>query len=94
MRLRVIREMKQQLLVHYSELAAMNGCPTARFNVGANEGSLGNIDGALKHWMIAARDGECKSLKNIKLMYENGGATKDDYAKALCLSNISRRDQE
>ena len=47
------------------------------------EVSLGNKDRALKHYMIAARDGSKKSLENIKSLYSNGHATKDDYATAL-----------
>ena len=38
---------------------------------------------ALKHWMIAAGCGDNDSLENIKQMFKNGHATKDDYAKAL-----------
>ena len=41
------------------------------------------MDRALKHFMIAARDGHEKSLKSIKGMYGYGDATKDDYNKAL-----------
>ena len=33
--------------------------------------------------MIAAGSGYNDSLKNIKQLYSNGYATKDDYAKAL-----------
>ena len=33
--------------------------------------------------MITVRNGVSNSLKNIKLMYKNGDATKDDYLKAL-----------
>ena len=38
---------------------------------------------ALKHFMIAAEGGFYRSPKNIKSMYMDGHATKDDYAKAL-----------
>ena len=41
------------------------------------------MDRALKHWMIAVKDGDADSLKGIKLLYSRGHATKDDYAKAL-----------
>ena len=68
---------------YYYELAAMNGSVYARHNLGCNEWQAGNIDRALKHFMIAVRDGESRSLKSIKLMYKNGLATKDDYANAL-----------
>ena len=77
----VERDMKKA--VHYWELGAMRGDAEARNNLGAMEGNLGNMDRALKHWMIAARDGETTSMENIKMMYENGDATKDDYTKAL-----------
>ena len=76
--------------VYYWELAAMRGCPTSRNNLGSlelnkrrNEGRTGNVKKALMHYMIAARDGDTLSLKNIKNMYIDGYATKDDYAKAL-----------
>ena len=35
--------------------------------------------------MISARDGYSNSLEGIKIMYKNGYASKDDYAKALQL---------
>ena len=41
------------------------------------------MDRALKHWMIAARDGFTPSLKVIQTMYFKGRATKDDYTTAL-----------
>ena len=68
---------------HYYELAAMRGQIDSRHNLGNNEWRLGNIDRALKHWMISVRDGEYRSLQSIKDMYMDGDATKDDYAKAL-----------
>ena len=68
---------------HYYELAAMAGDVMARHNLGAMEGQAGNMDRALQHWMIAVRDGNPRSLKNIKIMYMDGHATNDDYADAL-----------
>ena len=38
---------------------------------------------ALKHLMIAAEGGEPDSLKEIRKLYTNGHARKDDYTKAL-----------
>jgi len=70
---------------YYFELAAMGGNAIARYNLGINEQEAGNIDRALKHHMIAVRDGYTKSLEQIKLMYSNGDATKGDYTKALQL---------
>ena len=70
---------------HYWELAAMGGDAVARIPLGALEGHAGNMSRALKHHMIAAGGGYNDSLENIKQMFMNGDATKDDYAKALCV---------
>ena len=68
---------------HYWELAAMGGVVEARHNLGNAEGRKGNMDRALKHYMIAAGSGDNNSLDMIKQMFLKGFATKDDYAKAL-----------
>ena len=69
---------------HYYELAAMGGDPYARHNLGAHEARAGNWNRALKHWVIAAKDGDTQSLNNIKDLYIDGNATKDDYEETLC----------
>jgi len=76
-------EIDKKKATHYYELAAMGGNPYARHNLGNNEWRLGNIDRALKHFMIAVKDGHSDSMKNIKHLYKHGFATKDEYAKAL-----------
>jgi len=68
---------------HYYELAAMGGSVTARLNLGNNEASAGNMDRAVKHYMIAARGGYANSLNNIKVLYSAGHATKENYTQAL-----------
>ena len=68
---------------YYYELAAMGGHVNSRYNLGALEKNAGNMDRALKHYMIAAGCGDTTALENIKQMYKDGEATKDDYAKAL-----------
>jgi len=68
--------------IHYWELAAIGGDVYARHNLGVIEFE-GNKCKALKHYMIAVRGGAKNSLNNIKNMYLDGYATKDDYAKAL-----------
>ena len=65
----------------------------ARNNLGILEKRSGNIDRALKHFMIAVEFGNSKSLVHIKQLYMAGNATKDDYEKALrsyqaCLDEI------
>ena len=85
---------------HYWELAAMRGHVSSRHNLGIFEGRTGNLDRALKHFMIAAGCGDKDSLDMIKKMFMNGQATKDDYAQALrayqtCLVEIksAQRDE-
>ena len=68
---------------HYWEKAALSGDAMARYNLGIMEEKAGNTYRALKHHMIATKDGYLESLERIKTLYSNGDATKDDYAKAL-----------
>ena len=71
--------------VYYYEQAAMGGDINARHNLGIEEKNAGRVDRALKHYMIAVRDGFALSLKQIQRMYSNGHATKEDYTTALRL---------
>ena len=68
---------------HYYKLAAIGGNTNARHNLGIMEVRAGNMNRALKHYMIAAGCGHNNSLKDIQTLYTNGHATKDDYTKAL-----------
>ena len=70
---------------HYYELGAMGGGTTARHNLGAINQKAGNMNRALKHYMIAVRGGYSESLEMIQKMYSNGFASKEDYTKALQL---------
>ena len=76
-------EMDEKKAIHYWELGAIAGNDRARHGLGLFEERSGNNGRALKHYMIAVRDGSDSSLKRIKRFYMNGIATKDDYAKAL-----------
>jgi len=83
-------EVDKEKAKHYWELAAMSGNALARRNLGNNEllvhnmeKKAGNFDRALKHYTIAARDGDSESLNMIKEMYSKDDATKEDYMKAL-----------
>ena len=69
--------------IYYYELAALRGNAVARQNLGNDELRAGNMNRALKHYLIAIRGGHDKSLEMIKYMYKNGDATKEDYMKAL-----------
>ena len=68
---------------HYYKLAAIEGNEVARYNLGNNEQRAGNMNRALKHYMIAAGGGHNNALKQIQKLFTNGHATKDDYATSL-----------
>ena len=76
-------EVDDKKATYYYELAAMKGDEVARHNLGLAEERAGNVDRALKHYMIAARDGHSNSLERIKWLYTNGRVPKEDYTKAL-----------
>ena len=61
----------------------MGGDVDARHNLGVNEQRAGNIDRAVKHWMISAGAGYDKSLKEIRATYMKGNVTKEEFEKAL-----------
>ena len=69
--------------VYYWELAAMMGDVDARYILGKEEKKEGNMDRALKHYMIAVRSGHIGSLEEIKQFFVKGHATKDDYGTAI-----------
>jgi len=78
-------ERDEEKALRYFELAAIRGNVNARHNLGVVERKAGNMDKALKHWMIAAGLGHGHSLKNIQNLFRIGQATKNDYANALRL---------
>jgi len=65
------------------ELAAIGGDANSRHNLGVYEELAGSHHRALKHYMIAVEAGDYDSLKEIKELYMDGSATKEDYARAL-----------
>ena len=67
---------------HY-EAAAMAGHVSARFTLGCKEEDAGNVDLALKHFMISAKMGYEDSLNAVRTFFMRGLATKGDYADAL-----------
>ena len=76
-------EVDKKKAMHYYELAAMGGDIMARHNLGMEEGKAGNMDRAIKHYMIAAGGGGNDSVKMIQKLYMNRHATKEDYTSAL-----------
>jgi len=76
-------EVDKKKAKHYYELAAMGGNEMARHNLGATEQNAGNMERALKHYMLAAEGGYTDSLKRIQDLYKKGFASKDDYTQVL-----------
>ena len=76
-------ENDEKKAAYYWVLGAIGGDVEARYNLGNMEGLAGNVDRAIKHFMIAIEDGDADSLKQINRLYSIGLATKDDYTKAL-----------
>ena len=76
-------EVDKEKAAHYYELAAIGGNAVARHNLGCVEKKRGNLDRALKHYIIAVGGGYAKSLKRIQSMYNDGYATKEDYSNSL-----------
>ena len=69
--------------LHYYEIAAKGGHDQARANLGVLNWNLDNTEVAIKHYMIAAAQGNDHALNGIKEGYMEGNVTKDDFAKAL-----------
>ena len=69
-------EMDMKKATHYYELAAMIGHVKARHNLGIVEENAGNMDRAMKHYMISAGAGCDDSLEAIRECFMNGDVAK------------------
>ena len=76
-------EINKEKAKHYWELAAMMGEVQARHILGLLEGDAGNLERAMKHFMVAARAGDNESLDKVKQGFMEGYVTKDDFAGTL-----------
>eukprot|EP00984_Skeletonema_dohrnii_P025439 scaffold14600_cov150-Skeletonema_dohrnii-CCMP3373.AAC.7 len=65
------------------EKAVIGGHPLARCNLGGEELKDGQLDRAIKHFIIAAKLGSDESLAALKQLYENEFISKGDFATAL-----------
>lgn len=63
--------------IHHLKHAAIAGHARARFNLGLIDGEQGNIERAVKHFTIAARQGDCKSLMILMPLHQIGVAIDD-----------------
>ena len=69
--------------VYHWEEAAIAGHPWARHNLGCVELESGRYDRAVKHFIIAASLGYHDSLSDLKDLYAEGNASKEEYSGAL-----------
>ena len=69
--------------IHHLEEAAIGGHPDARHNLGVLESKNGNIERAVKHWIIAATQGGDESMKVLMKMFKDGFVSKEDLAATL-----------
>eukprot|EP00985_Skeletonema_marinoi_P035359 scaffold46351_cov270-Skeletonema_marinoi.AAC.3 len=65
------------------EEAIIGGHPAARYNLGVFEFQTGNSERAVKHWIIAASQGDDLSIKLLLKKFRRGIVSKDDLAAAL-----------
>ncbi|KAL7534416.1 hypothetical protein ACHAXR_005857, partial [Thalassiosira sp. AJA248-18] len=73
---------KKKAKCHW-ELGAMGGDVIARYNIGIAEWNAGNMNRAMKHFMISAGFGHDLSLKDIQNGFSGGHVTKDEFEKTL-----------
>ena len=69
--------------IYHREEAAICGHPEARYKLGCYENVNRNIDRAVKHWIIAATQGEDNSVTLLMEAFKCGLVEKEDLASAL-----------
>ena len=77
-----IEKNKKKEFYHLEE-AAIGGDPLARHNLGCEEAKFGRMDRAVKHLIIAAKQGDDLALKSLKLLYQDRIISKEVFATAL-----------
>ncbi len=76
-------EKDEEKRVYHWEKAAMGGHPKARHNLAAVEHNNGNMERAVKHFIIAANLGDEGSMKALWELYAKGYITKEDLEATL-----------
>ena len=61
----------------------MMGDVYARYTLGCVEGGAGNLQRAMKHFILAAKAGYNKSLDSVKIGFMKGFVSKDEYEQTL-----------
>jgi TPR repeat protein len=76
-------EKDEEKAVYHWKKAAIGGHPHARNNLGYYEEKNGNIERAVKHYIIAANLGNELSMKTLWAMFKVGNITKEDLDATL-----------
>lgn len=58
--------------IHHLEEAAIGGQPSARYNLGCHENNNGNIERAVKLWVIAVTQGHDAAIKALIKTFKKG----------------------
>ncbi len=69
--------------IHHLEKAAIGGHHKAKNSLGQEEWNNGQYERAMKHTIIAAKLGDDESVNNLRMGYEKGVLSKEDFAEAL-----------
>ena len=89
--------------IYHLEMAAIGGHPWARHSLGWIEKEKGNIERAVKHFIIGANLGDEISMQELREQYSAGNITKEDLeatlrthqaalAASLCSKYLKTRD--
>ena len=70
-------------MLHHMEEAAIGGHAHARNNLGVHEWYNGDKKRAVKHWIIAATQGQDDSIEMVMVAYRKGLISKEDLASTL-----------
>jgi len=76
-------EKDEEKRVYHYEKAAIGGHPEARYNLACVEEANGNMEKAVKHFIIAANLGLEESMKVLWWHYSEGNITKEDLDTTL-----------
>jgi TPR repeat protein len=71
------------------EAAAMAGHETARFHLGFVEAEYGNIERAVKHWIIAASGGFYMAMHALRTFFKKGYVSRESINSTLTAYNNS-----
>ena len=77
-----VEKNKGKAIYHHEE-AAIGGHAMARFNLGACDWNNGDKERAVKHWIIAATQGQDESMKELMTVFKHGQLSKENLAATL-----------